>query len=136
MKKVGSRRWRADVADKMGPHLLTALDSGDEQVPAGMLYVGIEFLCKRGHAAEVVGMFGRNTFDGADEKIWMRAPGGQKPEEKDRPPGQEKYLMICTALLPNGRRCGHEKQVSHARMVAALDALYAPGLRRVAARFI
>lgn len=119
-KRPGSRRYKK--ATRFG----IALPGWHEETPPGREEVGIDFVCERkGHKSEVVGKFRMYTYDGAERRVGFDRPSdGGSPEESGRPQGQAKALLICP-------RCGHEKQITEARLKEALDALWEPHGRRV-----
>jgi hypothetical protein len=121
-------RWREEMRNRMGAGWLAQHDRGEIERLRGQQYVAIEFVCDRtarGRHKETVGVFGLNTFDGANDDVWMRKlPNGLLPLEAGRPVGQEKALMVCPV-------CGHEMQRSLADIRAQLMRMREPGIRRV-----
>ncbi|GAC1332371.1 MAG: hypothetical protein NVSMB13_21040 [Mycobacteriales bacterium] len=114
-KVPGSRRFRA---------------AGDW--PITRQYVGIDFVCdgpanQRRHPRTVVGRFRRDTYDGAETRVRMEPnPDGSLPEDVA---GHGRAVLPCPV-------CGRDAIYRIERVQAALDALYAPGRRRVETRTV
>jgi hypothetical protein len=112
MKRPGSRR--AAVESKRSPQWENhALDQARQEV-------GIDFVCRRKHPAEILAQFRMSTADGSEHAITVEVlQGGRLPEESGRPDGEAKALMVCP-------KCHHNKQVSEAALRAFLDAIWEP----------
>ena len=114
---------RRNKAPNVNPHL-----EWPDGIPPGQKYVAIRFVCNRkGHGKIPCAVFGMDTWEGSERRVWaeqMPHSPALTPWEKDRPDGQGKAFMFCP-------KCGHQRQVSEARLAEALLALWEPGARRV-----
>lgn len=117
-KRPGSRHYA-----KATEHLTFTTPDREE--------VGIDFVCQRGgHPIEVVGQFRMPTWDCAPELRVVEAlklPDGRLPVSTGGQAGVNqpltKAVMVCT-------RCGHNKEISAARLREALDAIWKLDLHR------